>query len=328
MEVWQGSAFRWLVPIAGFRIQQTDELRLVDRPMRQWVLTEGEPAGHAKPYRLTDPLAEPALYRNFADLPVDDPEMILAFANTHGSLGELRPYDAHLPGDPGPRPVRLEFGQTWVESVTLFRVAEEVRGMIRKSDRVGLGRYLRTELTPSEEVPRQRWLFSTYHGRPDDRVQSPRDLVFDRLIGPADVLQVAFDWLLMRVNAGLKAHACPQIGMDPVHGRCLPEFSPRSLLGAMWIQLGNALVANKDFQPCRACGEWFDPSADEGGRTARAVFCSDACKSRDYRRRRDRAVELHAKGMPPKEIVERLKTEMLETELKTVKKWVTKKGGR
>jgi hypothetical protein len=58
---------------------------------------------------------------------------------------------------------------------------------------------------------------------------------------------------------------------------------PKTLLEAMWLQLGQAVESNKTFRKCRHCDTWFDLSP----KAARAdkVFCSEACKAKAYRRR-------------------------------------------
>jgi DNA-binding NarL/FixJ family response regulator len=47
------------------------------------------------------------------------------------------------------------------------------------------------------------------------------------------------------------------------------------------------------------------------------VFCSDGCKSRDYRRRKDLVQRLKEGGKPLKEIAKQLNLDVA-----TVKKWV------
>jgi hypothetical protein len=62
------------------------------------------------------------------------------------------------------------------------------------------------------------------------------------------------------------------------------------LLSAAWLQLAQAIAGNHTYRACKECGDWFEISSRSDGRTARRLFCSDACKSRDYRRQRQAAV--------------------------------------
>jgi hypothetical protein len=57
-------------------------------------------------------------------------------------------------------------------------------------------------------------------------------------------------------------------------------------------------------------------------RTARRLFCSDPCKSKDYRRRRERAQQLKTEGRAVKDIAKEL-----ETDVDTIKSWVAKRKG-
>jgi endogenous inhibitor of DNA gyrase (YacG/DUF329 family) len=91
----------------------------------------------------------------------------------------------------------------------------------------------------------------------------------------------------------------------------------------MWLQLAEAIAGNKLHRPCKECGKWIEISTEEDGRSARRAFCSDACKSRDYRRRIEKARQLRAEGMPVKAIALEL-----DSTVETIKNWVAKpKGG-
>ncbi len=59
-----------------------------------------------------------------------------------------------------------------------------------------------------------------------------------------------------------------------------------TLLGALWLQFMLAVDGQKQYRACATCGQFFelDPAV---ARTNRR-YCSDACKSRAYRARRDR----------------------------------------
>ena len=60
---------------------------------------------------------------------------------------------------------------------------------------------------------------------------------------------------------------------------------PQGLLGALWADLANAIGTDRGpdaYQKCASCGIFFEKSTSKR-RDAR--YCSDACKSRAYRRR-------------------------------------------
>src|SRR5438067_136596 len=120
-------AIRWPVPVAGFRVADVPSLQVVrwqgqpgwaepsDFQRPGWALVEnpappGKPAKRA--YRPT--VEETALYRNFADLPVNDPEAIAIFASRYGSLDGTSLLKCKDPlGTPGDLYLNAEHGRDW-----------------------------------------------------------------------------------------------------------------------------------------------------------------------------------------------------------------------
>jgi hypothetical protein len=87
------------------------------------------------------------------------------------------------------------------------------------------------------------------------------------------------------------------------------HIRPRSLLGVMWLQAATWLTKRKVFKLCEACKRPIEISrgTSSGARTD-ARFCSDACKSRDYRNRRRDAIARHAEVISARQIAKRLRT--------------------
>jgi hypothetical protein len=52
------------------------------------------------------------------------------------------------------------------------------------------------------------------------------------------------------------------------------KISTNLLISALWLQLGQKLSGDTNFQMCRQCGDWFETGA-LAGRRADARFCSD-----------------------------------------------------
>jgi hypothetical protein len=132
--------------------------------------------------------------------------------------------------------------------------------------------------------------------RPDDVVIPARFLVQD--------------W----INKQLKGNAGPHLRYDVRTGRQVLQILPSTLLSAMWLQFAQSIAGDKKHHLCPVCGRWFEVaptgvirsgksrSPDGPGRMNR-VFCSDPCKSKDYRDRKSQAAKA-----------------------KTTKKRITKKG--
>jgi hypothetical protein len=102
---------------------------------------------------------------------------------------------------------------------------------------------------------------------------------------------------------------------DVRHGGLTLRMRPFTLLGALWLQLAEAVSGNKEFRSCPTCGKWFELNPDIA-RTNRQ-FCSDACRTRAYRGRKEQAQKLAKKGKSIKEIAAEV-----DSDVKTVKGWI------
>lgn len=70
-----------------------------------------------------------------------------------------------------------------------------------------------------------------------------------------------------------------EASLVPVDGRAVLRIRPTSLIGAMQLQFAQAISTGLDIRNCDHCGKLFETGG--GGRTRKARFCSDRCRS-DY----------------------------------------------
>jgi hypothetical protein len=84
----------------------------------------------------------------------------------------------------------------------------------------------------------------------------------------------------------------------------------------MYLQLAHAILGGKKYQPCEACGRWFELAP--GLNRADRQTCSDSCRVKLYRVRRQRARELHAKKWSLKRI-----SKEIGSNVSTIKKWLS-----
>ena len=91
---------------------------------------------------------------------------------------------------------------------------------------------------------------------------------------------------------------------------------PATLRQAMFLQFWQAYEGNKEHVQCHAdgCDEWFEQSEKSKGRK---VFCSQACKAKDYRNRKHDAIDLREQNRTPAQIAQET-----GTPLETIKKWL------
>ncbi len=138
-----------------------------------------------------------------------------------------------------------------------------------------------TERLPRAEGKNEE-LISGGMGRPEP-VESVVYLDAYYFLGAgASLTHTKWDTLAFKLNEHI-SRVRPVFNYDRLLDGLSLRFLPPNLLVAMWLQFGQAVEANKSFRKCRQCGLWFELTP----RAARAdkVFCSGACKARDYRRR-------------------------------------------
>jgi|SRR5579872_2651579 len=94
------------------------------------------------------------------------------------------------------------------------------------------------------------------------------------------------------------------------------SFLPRNLYSAAFLQLSFAITGNKKYQKCPSCGRWFEllPGVNRANR----LTCGQACRTRAYRLRRARAIELAAQGKTAREIAKEVGSDVTK-----VKQWLT-----
>jgi hypothetical protein len=90
---------------------------------------------------------------------------------------------------------------------------------------------------------------------------------------------------------------------------------PKNLFAALCLQFALALAGDKNYQRCASCGKWFEllPGVNRADRQT----CSQTCRTRLYRQRKERALALHAQGQTARAIAREL-----DANLDAVTKWI------
>jgi hypothetical protein len=94
---------------------------------------------------------------------------------------------------------------------------------------------------------------------------------------------------------------------------------PRTLFAALCLQFALALAGDKHYQQCVSCGKWYELLP--GVNRADKQTCSQTCRTRVYRQRKERALALHAEGKTPRAIAREL-----DAKVDAVTKWITSEG--
>lgn len=245
---------------------------------------DGKPQRHVK-YRLEDKKAT-ALFMEFAALG-DDADAHLAFANRFGMLGS---------------PVTsVKTGRSW-EPIDPEPYYDTKTPGVFEHDKYGarLGEFFSLDV---DRFPMSSWLGMSH---------LMAKIVHARQHRPGANL----DWLVLRrlntaLHLSVRTHL---VEADSDEGYNL-RIRPISLIGAMWLQTGQALTRPKEFRRCVTCQTLIEVSRETGARSD-AMFCSDACKSKDLRQRRAEARRL-ASTMTAAQIAKRVRSDVA-----TVKRWI------
>jgi hypothetical protein len=86
------------------------------------------------------------------------------------------------------------------------------------------------------------------------------------------------------------------------------HWKPISLAGVLWLQAAQSLSRLKSYRACVFCKRLIEISRHGGARTD-AEYCSNSCRTREYRRRKKEARSLHDRGHSIAEIADRVGSE-------------------
>jgi hypothetical protein len=246
------------------------------------------------------------------------PDACLEFANRFGGLFGK-----------GGRPEQFH---DWQIQVLKLREVVLLWDLVRKYNKEALAKHILRKGPPKvilkkEELDHPTYYFNAY---PDG--QSP-----GRMLDGSGPILIPDDWVeridpddlrtpaMLRISSIVNSRLT-ELNVSPQlcpggRGESLRLYLlPQNLLGAIWLQFASAIDADHEYRRCGGCDTWFALTPE----TARADshYCSDACRSRAYRQRKQRSWELRAKGLTPSAIAKEL-----DSDVNTVKKWINQKKG-
>ena len=335
--------FQWQVHTKGYQWIETSWDSLLppeERAGTVWCLvpTLGEDA-QPPPLQNYRPLhTKTALFRTFAQkAPTRDD--ICEFANQYGLLGGEIDTGVLLswPQKPHRRiPLRGICFDRWVYEQLLMRHVISLWDMLRKNNLDGLSHHVRwygqdrvyyqsipgvPAAEPVGRFPESQLIWDT-HGTAQLEIKAwiaapwydahmLDGLKAGELVKPT--------WCFMQrvINERLKRSVAPQIVWDVTDKALILRFMPRSLRGALWLQLAQAIDGKKEYRQCKEsrCQAWFE-LAPQVARTDKQ-FCSNACKTHAYRERQHHARQLYAEGQTVQSIAQQV-----GSDIGTVQKWL------
>lgn len=276
--------FLWDCPAAGFAWEEAEIVAPGTEGEGQLQRVLVERPDPTPTFRRYNPFTgHPALFRAFADLEPTE-EAYAAFASRYGRLGirtVVRRNGALVFGEPL---------AIWRAEHAELRAVSHVLAAIQSGDAELLKacfsiddegvRYARVDADPAIAPParstvRRDWLWD-WAGR----AESPDEAV----------LRLARGWVHEQINdalAGRRLDGEPmtsaRLAFTASAGRMTIEVTPRSLLGALWLQCARVLTVNPTFRTCAHCGRLFEVAP--GVRRRHARYCADRCKVAAHRAR-------------------------------------------
>jgi hypothetical protein len=136
---------------------------------------------------------------------------------------------------------------------------------------------------------------------------------------PGDAIGPALHCMQSLINEHLHHRASPRLLWEQSRDRLGLYIVPDGLIGALWLQFARAVERDARFRECPECGTWFEVAPGRG-RTDKQ-FCSNACRTKAYRKRQAEAARLHREGRSLEDIAREL-----DSDPDTVRGWVERKG--
>ena len=263
--------FKWIVDPAG---HEWFELIESDFDRSGWFITGLNVSPELLQY---SPLQQfPGIHRTFCATE-PNPVSIQKFADKYGLLGG--PVSAIVPIRKSPPSYiqgRGEFLEDWCEEIALCARFVGLWDGFLSARSSGIQPRLIDEST-------DRFLIDGSGLKIASRSSSPR--LFES-VRPGNTLLPLLAYVYEEVNRRLGIYGVvPRLVLDTStasgHGANVPD----SLIGAIWVDFYQAIGNKKGadaYKECEICGRFFEKILS---RRRDAIYCSDACKSRAYRRR-------------------------------------------
>lgn len=341
---------------SGYRLAAPDEVSLPAQmsgkhPAPEWLVenrpqtTAGAPGRGAVSTQRPD-LDMPVLYRSFAAIPAGDVAKVLEFAGKWGFLSRGRAFTGTAAESTGGANLYAESLEFWRAEIGKLAHAIRVHEAIQAGDTAFLAPLAR--FTPVDRVSPSYahaafWEFRSHVPASDagegflsrffsspDSVQCELDQYthWARVDGPAneydDPRAVAATWLDQQITSELKTLAgAVAFETDTRSGQRGLRVTPVDLCSLFWFQFARSLSNGTDERECRECGRWFALVPKDRGRK---FFCSEICKTRNFRKRKKQATDLYASGERSVDIIATATC----SDADTVRKWlgIKTKGSR
>jgi len=222
----------------------------------------------------------PELFLEFKDLNIDSDKEVIGFAKKYGLLGgeckfDFKPDDRGI--NSGDSLVSWAWEQMWLKMAHSFwsylRTGEE--------------KYIPGKFVERSFYPNYLEIISLKLSKLD--ILRPKILltVFDPAeFNAKEETEKSFLCRkhLEQILNGQLRHRFSINTQINYPAKSLINFIPNSLVGAIWLQLAQAVAELKDFQHCLECNNWIEISSERKRKDVK--YCSNACRVKAYRKRK------------------------------------------
>jgi hypothetical protein len=231
--------------------------------------------------------AKHALFRQFSETDPNE-DGILRFATEFGSLGGEVATGLILNSV-------VTFGETmaaWWKEIYTMRHALRLWDLVNAHDEAELRRHIKWAADGSGVQ------YQSYPDLADRRhtadalaieIESIASKYFHRetlaVLVPGDVFRPAMMRVQAVINKRLAGRASPRLLWDRSLSELSVHLAPDGLVGALWLQFAQAVAGDRTFRSCGECKRWYETYPDSA--RADRQYCSDACRVRAYRRRKN-----------------------------------------
>jgi hypothetical protein len=327
------SDFTWSIPITEQALAWRDCRTSISSSSTERALVQ-TPGAEFKLYKPLQGTA--AIYRELANTEPTE-SGILSFVSRYGRLGPGAEGYAQVlaaTGEPEQTSSTAEPLNNWKPHISCLFEAVRLWDLIQVGDTGTLSKTIKWKgdgvfryerpLAVSKRFGQRPWReLREEHGDlvagQDILAESGADPGFRSKMTRRSVAIAGILFVQNLVNFGLYTNNGPFLVWHAGRNRTLLQDTPRSLLGAIYLQFAQAIHGGRKPRRCHVCGRWFDlaPGLNRKDRET----CSGTCRTRAYRERQEEARLLREQGRSLKVIAKQL-----ETNVKTVEKWVASQG--
>jgi len=240
-------------------IDSSPHIRAIDEnsPMRKYNLSE-----------------HPALFREFAQLPKDEDEPILQFADKYGLLTAISSKNE-------PEPMM----SIWMMNFAKMAICIKFLDYIRDRNLEGL----KENIIEEEGVFKVRKEMVNKLSEINSGVKPISEYYFSeiRIMGispPRNYFEAAYHFICDIVCIKLHKSLGTALIVNPQNTGVLMRTMPNNLLSALWLQFSHAATRNIEYKQCAACSIFFEVKSKK--RRFEKIYCSDKCRKRVSARKR------------------------------------------